>query len=149
MSMVGFIAVLLVATGSIGLTWAVFQVFEARDSARWPKTIATITHSWVSRKEDAEGELFEANVTYQYFVEGRKIIANRIRLGGRTAQSWRGPSERVVARYPVGHGVTFAYDPDDPTQGVLEPGSTRSAWTMVAISAAWTALSILVLLKAV
>jgi len=149
MSIAGIIAVTFVAVGAIGLAWAVIQVFDARYSAHWPKTVATVTHSWVSREEGSEGEMFGANVTYRYYVDGKEIIGNRIRIGGRVSQSWRGSSERLVAKYPVGRGVTIAYHPDDPTRGVLEPGSTKTAWSLVAICAAWIAISIFMLRDAV
>ena len=145
MSIAAIIALICIALGAMGLAWAVVQVFEARSSVHWPTTVATVTQSWVSRKKGSEGDMFEANVTYRYFVDGKEIVANRIRIGGRTSQSWRGPSERLVAKYPVGRGVTIAYHPDDPTQGVLEPGSTKSAWFLAAFCAGWIAIFVFVL----
>jgi hypothetical protein len=149
MSIVNVVALSFVACGAIGLAWSVVQVIEARYSAGWPKTVATITHSWISREKTSEGDMFEANIAYRYFVDGREIIADRIRVGGRVSQSWIGPAERLVAKYPVGHGVTIAYDPEDTTQGVLEPGSTRSAWCLVAICVAWIAISLFALSEAI
>ena len=143
MSAPNIIALLSVSLGTAGLAWAVIQLLEARRSSHWPRTVATVTHSWVSRHEDSEGdEMFEANVTYSYYVDGQLITADRIRVGPRTSLSWRRPAERLVAKYPVGRGVTVAYDPTDPRQGVLEPGSTKTAWVLLAISAAWIVVSL-------
>jgi uncharacterized protein DUF3592 len=100
---------------------------------QWPRTVATVDLSWVSTHADAdsEGTLYEANVMYRYYVDGREIAGHRIRIGGTWSLSWRGPANSLVRRYPKGAGVTIAYNPAKPDEAVLEPGSTRTAWGML------------------
>ena len=95
----------------------------------------------MSADEDSEGtKVYEPNVLYRYYLDGREIVAHRIRMGGVFGFSWRGPADSLVRRYPKGTGVTLAYNPDKPDEAVLEPGSTRTAWVGVALSLAWIAL---------
>lgn len=97
----------------------------------------------MSAHEGEEGtRIYEPNVAYRYFLDGREIVAQRIRMGGVFGFSWRGPAESLVRRYPTGTGVTIAYNPDKLDEAVLEPGSTRTGWGGVALFLTWIALCI-------
>jgi hypothetical protein len=46
----------------------------------------------------------------------------------------------VVARYPVGKTIQVLYDPTDPEQSVLEPGS--NPWVPIAAGGAFSMLAV-------
>lgn len=131
-----------VGIGIGGLLWGLVLLSRAADTARWPRARATIEKSWVSSYLDGEGDrMYKPSVTYRYRVHGRELTARRIRIGGTVRLSWSGPAEKLVQRYPEGAEVSIAYNPTDPQDAVLEPGCTRTVWTMIAFFALWTAMS--------
>lgn len=137
------ISLVSLAIGVAGLVWFIGLIFRARATEQWPRTVATIELSWVRADEGSEGtKIYEPNVLYRYYLDGREIVAHRIRMGGVFGFSWRGPADSLVRRYPKGAGVTIAYNPDKLDEAVLEPGSTRTAWGGVALSLAWIALCV-------
>jgi len=63
-------------------------------------------------------------VNYDYEVNGKHFICSRIGYGGINFGRDRKTAERIVSKYPVGAEVLVYYDPYNPRDAVLEPGSS-------------------------
>jgi hypothetical protein len=95
----------------------------------WPTAAGRVVHSDVARQRKPRGTRYWPDVRYEYTVDGRAYK-------GRQLTAWEkrfsieepGEARRWAARYPQGAEVTVYYDPDDPHDGVLEPGAARRAW---------------------
>lgn len=108
--------------GVVILTSTAVNFVYALLSRRWPHTPGTVLASRLESGKGVDGEVFRADVSYRYTVNGEEFVGSRTRFGDRIQLSWRGAAMRVVRRYRVGTAVDVRYDPDDPADAVLEAG---------------------------
>jgi len=94
--------------------WKNIQMAKA--STAWPAVDGVVTAA--ERKRVALR--LQPHVTYSYAVNGVNFTANRVSFAGAIPKK---EIDHVLARYPVGQTVTVHYQPDNPVQAVLEPGS--------------------------
>ncbi len=81
----------------------------------------------VESKVRGGGPSFRPYVAYVYEFRGRSYRGDHL-ISGQIYSNWPGPSERVIARYPVGLVVTVYVDPVYPISSVLVPGGDRWFW---------------------
>lgn len=83
----------------------------------WPSTMGTVTASFLEQRSDSEGTTNYPVVQYSYQVGGQSYQSSKrapgMEVGGTGAGS-------VIARYPVGAQVMVFYDPQKPSDAVLE-----------------------------
>lgn len=84
----------------------------------WPSTMGTVTASFLEQRSDSEGGTTNYPVVqYSYLVAGQSYQSSKrapgMEVGGTGAGS-------VIARYPVGAQVVVFYDPQKPSDAVLE-----------------------------
>jgi hypothetical protein len=98
------------------------KLWELRQAQGWMQASGRI----VSSKLDVKRHRFEGEaervenvpaVAYEFMAGGRKVIGSRIGIGDDAGGA---NTEATLKRYPRGATVTVYYDPDDPTQCVLE-----------------------------
>ena len=96
--------------------WRTIQTAKA--STSWPTTTGTITTS------ETVKQMFRSQprVSYDYTVDGKPYTGRRISFAAAVPPK---ETPSVLARYPVGQGVTVQYAPDKPSESVLEAGSNR------------------------
>jgi hypothetical protein len=82
-----------------------------------------VTQSQVDTHDSDGTTMYSANVVYEYTVNNRNYVNDRIRFGEGSSSNPR-PAHNTVAEYPVGAGVDVYYSPDDPLNAVLEPGTS-------------------------
>lgn len=101
------------------LTWGVYRQFStAQNSKNWPFVTGQVTEFEI-RNRPADNSLI-ARIRYTYTVEGSSYTGTRFTLdNGETGI--RQVARRLDA-YPQGHTITVYYNPDNPSQAVLEPG---------------------------
>jgi hypothetical protein len=149
----GFLAALCIGIGFTNLR-------TAQRSLDWPSTSGEVVRAEVEEhvdvSKDREGSgtkttvTHESNVVYVYRVAEQEYRGQRVRF------DWemdRAEAEATVAKYPVGQTVSVYYDPDDPSDAVLEPGGNVYVYEVliglgvffVAIPAVWFAIRALVL----
>jgi hypothetical protein len=88
----------------------------ARSESSWRQVPGVIL---TSNAESAyEGYL--PHIRFDYTFEGSKYVGGQFKSAILT-YNWRGPSERVVGRYPPGTRVTVYVNPSNPKDAVLEP----------------------------
>ena len=96
------------------------------DSRNWPPVAGEVIASWVS-EEKAQNEFEEdtyyyvPHVVYEYSASGQEYKADKIAVGSPSFDTWR-EARDVVDRYKTRTKVSVFYDPNNPSQSVLEKG---------------------------
>jgi hypothetical protein len=96
---------------------------KAQQSLSWPSTEGVIAHSavlWQTRQ--GSGSTYKADVAYRYKVRGCDYSSERITLADFSSSAGR--ARGIVSRYPDAAAVTVYYNPVDPSDAVLERGTT-------------------------
>ena len=113
----------------VGLGLLMFMIYfrnlaRVRASAGWPAVQGTVTESWIEEdtSTDSDGTVtsrYAPKVSYRYAVMGMEYQGNRIDFGpGKSGN--RTNAEKVLARYPKGGAALVYYNPEKPTEAVLE-----------------------------
>jgi hypothetical protein len=98
---------------------------KAGESLTWPSTMGAITETEVrqSRSTDDDGNVdisYYPRVVYTYDVEGQSHRSHRIAFGAVKPGRSAAQAQKTLARYPVGGSVTICYNPNKPSEAVLE-----------------------------
>ena len=104
-------------------------------AAGWPSTMGTVIHSAIEWRRGSEGQSVAYPVVqYTYQVMGQMLQGSKVmpgpEVGGTGAQ-------KVVDRYPAGAQVMIYYDPNNPSDTVLErgmPGYIKWLWAALVIT---------------
>jgi hypothetical protein len=132
----------LVGAGLSYWGWTILQ--DARASATWPTAAGVVTSSEVDHSTDAEGgDSYSPEVDYQYQVDGQTITNNQIKFGENSYSSRR-KAEEIAANYPLGQQVTVYYEPERPTNAVLEPGVSAGSYIVISIGALFLLISLII-----
>ena len=102
-------------------------------AASWPSTMGTVTFSTVERRQSSDSTASYPVVNYTYQVMGQMFEGRKIMPGPETGGSF---AHKVVARYPVGAQVMVYYDPNNPSDAVLErgmPGYIKWLWITIVL----------------
>ncbi len=106
--------------------------FYIQESATlsWPSTQGIVTESFVKLLHSSRGRnSIRPTVVYAYVVNERQYVSSNRGYGIVAGpQYWAG---EIVAKYPVGGVVTVYYDPNNPSDAVLEVGRGW-AWPLTA-----------------
>lgn len=146
-----FICAVLAAVG-VGLLFAGLRdAWRAARTKRWPTASGTVVSSEeLQHQRNLPAQSgggtrihYEARVHYEYSVGRVHIGSTVIRLGP-TESSNEAGVQSTLARYLPGQQVRVAYNPEDPTESVLEPGLhpldfTRSVAGVILIVVAFSA----------
>jgi hypothetical protein len=121
-------SLVFVAIGAAILKYAVKMAAKAQQSLSWPSIDGEIAHSAVlcqpnSGTTTAGGSTFKADIAYRYKVNGANYSSSKIALLDLSA-SGSGRAQSIVERYPDESRVQVFYNPADPSDAILEPGST-------------------------
>jgi hypothetical protein len=124
-----FICAVLAAVGLALLVAGLRDAWRAARTRRWPTASGTVVsaeelqHQRQVPPETGGGTRihYEARVHYEYAVGRVHIGSTVIRLGP-TESSNEAGVQSTLARYLPGQQVRVAYNPQDPTESVLEPG---------------------------
>jgi len=122
-----FIVIVCAAFPALIIVAVVVKLWEVRQAKTWPSTAGKVVISTVASHKQNPGVFGydfsdtevtnEPRVEYVYSVAGKKYRGQRITIGEKTSGF---ELEEILARYPVGAGVTVYYDPTKPDKAVLE-----------------------------
>ncbi len=145
-----FVGGLIVAAAFLGIGYLVAFVFgkpildDAWASSEWPSVAGTIKESEV-RQERHEGKLHHsAGIHYEYQIDGQTLGGDTVWFGGNFSSTDSGSARKTVNRYPVGEQVDVYYNPEDPTNSVLEPGAHLSSYAVFGIGLAFLFVGVVV-----
>lgn len=97
-------------------------------SNKWPTTNATVTSSNVSPVLVFPVLFwlwtYRASITYKYSINGKQYRSTGIANGGGIFMR-KGEAQMLVAEYPAGREVTVHFNPKQPRDAVLLPGTNR------------------------
>jgi hypothetical protein len=99
------------------LVWIFFTRRKVKQASNWPSVGGTVTLSTLREYEESDGYVTYPDVMYSYQVGGYTYQGSRIAPGQAVGGSG---ARKVIARYPVGSQVTVFYNPQNPTEAVLE-----------------------------
>ena len=117
--------------GIITLILGMIAWNKARKSTSWPAVPGRILNASVDRvrerDRDSDGDVsietkYKVDISYQYTVEGKQYIGNRIQFGLPDRMSSSVRAYRIVNQYPQGTEVDVYVDPSQLSNSVLQPG---------------------------
>jgi hypothetical protein len=121
---------------------------KAKQSLNWPSTPGRVLESRVveSLSTDSDGDTsttYKPYVKYEYSVIGATYTSDHIGIGPAVSSSNLRKAQDAVNRMPVGGTVTVFYNPDDPSDAVLEQRSNATVMLVVGIVLAAIGLCVL------
>ncbi len=129
----GVFVLALVALGVFLIVYSMRSRKKAEASQSWPSTVGRITAAEVKQSvsrddDDREHYAYYPSVEYEYQVAGQTYTGKRIAFGGTVATSNPNQAAAQLDRYPVGGEVTVYYNPEKPSEAVLERKAGGFAW---------------------
>lgn len=109
----------------LALVWMGYVAYELGMSHRtteWKGVEGTVITSDV--RPSPITPWHEADVTYAYSVDGRNLKGTNLRMGT-DFHFLESGAESEAEKYPEGEKVTVYYNPQAPSDAVLEPGLNR------------------------
>ena len=85
--------------------------------SQWPSTMGSVTMSRVESRSSGDGYTNYPVVQYSYQVGGQAYQGTKLAPGPEVGGTGAG---KVVARYPAGAQVMVFYNPQNPSEAVLE-----------------------------
>ena len=113
----GFIGGACILVSAISALVGVFLRSRARKQLAWEGVDGTVCAASVI----FDGEDYRPRIEYAYSYHGRALRGAKVRSPA-AVFNWRGPAERVVAKYRPGSAVTVFVNPENPGESVLERG---------------------------
>lgn len=114
---VGIIVFVLFILNAIFLGVIFFMRRRMAVVSQWPSTMGTVMMSRVERRSTSEGYTDYPVVQYSYQVGGQSYQSYKLAPGPEVGGTGAG---KVVARYPAGAQVMVFYNPQSPSDSVLE-----------------------------
>jgi flagellar basal body-associated protein FliL len=104
---------------------------KASVSRNWPMTTGKILAAGIEPRQSHTGSGYSTSyypvVQYEYTVNGQRFLGNRITFGMQVGYGWTGMAQKQIAGYTAGSNVAVFYDPNEPSNAVLErTGGTSS-----------------------
>jgi hypothetical protein len=111
---------------------------KAKLSLSWPSTPGRVIESRVveSHSSDSDGDTtttYRPYIKYEYQVVGATFTSDKLSIGPAVSTSNYRKSQDKVNRMPAGSTVTVFYNPDDPTDAVLEQRSNATLMLVLGI----------------
>jgi len=94
--------------------------------SQWPSTMGTVMMSRVESRSSSDGYTDYPVVQYSYQVGGQAYQSYKLAPGPEVGGTGAG---KVVARYPAGAQVMVFYNPQNPSEAVLET-KAPAQWLM-------------------
>lgn len=96
----------------------------------WMETQGRILHADVQARRSRSGTGYSTSyyplVVYEYEVGGRRYQSQQIRAGHQVGLGFAGMVQNQVAKYPIGATVPVYFNPNDPSQAVLDKSGSMA-----------------------
>lgn len=111
---------LLIGGGVFAVLVALVSWMRVRASRGWPSVGGRITESTLDVETRAgKSDTYMPRIRYEYAVKGESYESSQLNFWGSMGGS-RSVAERTTARYPAGAPVTVYYNPETPSDAVLD-----------------------------
>ncbi|MCB0035868.1 MAG: DUF3592 domain-containing protein [Anaerolineales bacterium] len=136
-----FLGGIMMMVIGLGLTTILARTVlkDGQASENWPTTIGVITTSELQTRRNGDGYSYSPRIIYEYRVAGEAYTSGRVTVadgGSSRADS----AQETVDQYPLGAEVPVYYNPDVPTESLLEAGTPalltwlyRGGWAFAVI----------------
>ncbi len=136
-----YLFALLGLIGIGALAAGLYLRWRAAASRNWPSVMGRVVATQVRVEVlpmESTGDAYSRyypEVEYEYTVDGHTYRSKRIRFGGLpfVYSTDRGEIEAWLAEYPVGKKVQVYYNPQHPSEAVLEPGASPAALILLVV----------------
>lgn len=126
------LSLLILALSLVMISYGSYLVIRAQQSASWPTTAGKITQSEVVvSAEDKNSATFR--IAYEFVVNQIGYTSNVYRFGAKGQYSSISNTKAKQAQYPKGGDVVVAYNPGNPADAVLEPGSASHGYLFLVL----------------
>ena len=100
----------------------------------WPSTRGRIIDAQMLSAESEPGQppTWWLELKYSYELKGEQYQGRRIRTGGPVLLANKSLVEKAAEQYTPGKEVSVFYNPENPSEAVLEKGSSRG-WLLIAV----------------
>jgi hypothetical protein len=115
---IGILAFVLLILNAVFLGVIFFMRRKMAAVSQWPSTMGTVNASYLERRSSSEGGSTNYPVVqYSYQMGGQVYQSTKLAPGPEVGGTGAG---KVVARYPEGAQVMVFYNPQNPSEAVLE-----------------------------
>ncbi|HMR97619.1 MAG TPA: DUF3592 domain-containing protein [Anaerolineales bacterium] len=126
MMTVGILGCVFVILNVVFLAIIFFTQRKMNAVQSWSSAMGTVMASYLERRSSSDGSTNYPVVQYSYQVGGQTYQGAKIAPGMEVGGTGAG---RVVEKYPQGAQVMVFYDPNNPSDAVLEK-KARAQWLM-------------------
>ena len=124
---IGIISFVFLILNVVFLAILFFMRRRMATVSQWPSTMGTVNASYLERRSSSEGGSTNYPVVqYSYQVGGQPYQGMKIAPGPEVGGTGAG---KVVGRYPAGAQVMVFYNPQNPSDAVLET-KAPAQWLM-------------------
>jgi hypothetical protein len=117
--------------GGLPLCIGLWQRFRELAPRKWPQIDGTIVNSTIKKQSSRPGTCqYTPIIEYEYSYEDKTYSSSK-RRAGNYASGVSADAEAICSRYPVGNQVKVYIDPEDPSNSVLEFGTTPLSWICI------------------
>ena len=115
---IGIVGFVLVILNAVFLGVIFFMRRKMAAVSQWPSTMGTVSMSTIEQRSSSESGYTDYPVVqYSYQVGGQAYQSYKLAPGPEVGGSG---ARKVVARYPAGAQVMVFYNPQNPSEAVLE-----------------------------
>jgi hypothetical protein len=109
------------------------NLFEAHASAKWPTTEGVIISSKVDRERRSgkhhRTTNYSANIEYEFKYKENIYNGNRTAIGEYGSGN-SSHADEIVGSFPKGLKVLVYFNPNNPSESVLDPGIKGKTWLL-------------------
>lgn len=132
----GLVLLAMLAGGGYLIYSSISNKKKAAASQSWPSAPGIITNLDVRRSTstDSDGDTtitYTPVIEYDYDVIGQTYHGSRVAFGAVTGYSSQGKAQEALIPYAIGGTVTVYYNPDNPSEAVLEQKAKSTTLTLV------------------
>jgi len=137
--------IVLLAVGVILTLLMPISISKGRKSKTWPTTEATVVSTEVEEKHeyDEDGDkhvYYYPRIHYDYRVEGQFYNGFKYKL--LEASMSKRKAYEIISNFMTGDKLTVYYNPEKPTESVLQPGEQKYLYVFLVIGIGLTAFSL-------
>lgn len=104
------------------------------DSKNWPVAEGIVTESELTQHTDVDNDVvYVFNIVYEYMVMGRMFKNSQ--FAPRRVDSYDAADlSEYLQNYPKGSAVTVHYNPVDPGDSIIMPGTRAWSWILLGLA---------------
>ena len=143
---VGAVIFIFFGVGVAAIILGIRNRKKAEASVNWPSAPGRITNAWIDQEDDIDEDgfsttTFTPNWQYQFTASGQTYTSDKISFGGKRGYGRQKKAQEALAAYPLHSQVRIYFDPANPSESVLVPG-TKGTFLGIIVGAIFIVISI-------